>query len=451
MEAVMNSQRGLFLSGLILGLGVGLLLSHFLHPAHHEMTSAGLQIPTPAIALPPVFPANLPVSMPSVGDAYFPELEHDAPLQEPPPLQNALAVETSHGPFKQAADQLIRDQPHQPMLPKSEPEQLQVGDAVPLSQNTERDQQIVHGIIEIELAHLPEDKRQVWFDALKDVNKEDVAGILKMWKLLGGPIPEAPMGMLPETVIMENAENPFSAVTQIPAKNEPQPHSPKDWDALITQAEEILRRNQFMQETAGYIPQIPVFTELPMGELSLVAREDFAAVRHVPTNFPLDLAILGPGFFVVSNAEGNRFFTRRGALTVSPDRKLAIKPGSQCLTLLPEITIPVLESGNALQIDELGVVWSINTKEDTTTQSKDRRQLGQIELALPWQSDELTSAGNGLYQLNNTREQHFNRLPLTPEGTSLKPGFLEYPAFAETQMTNQLKRLKQLKDFTQSK
>jgi len=179
-----------------------------------------------------------------------------------------------------------------------------------------------------------------------------------------------------------------------------------------------------------------------MGELSLIAREDFTAIRHVRTSFPLDLAILGPGFFVVSNAEGNRFFTRYGGLTVSPDRKLAMKPGGQYFTLLPEITIPVLESGDALQIDELGVVWSISTKENATAQSKNRHQLGQIELALPWQGDELISAGNGLYQLSNVREQHFNRLPMTAEGTSLKPGFLEYPGSVETQMTNHLKRLK---------
>ena len=435
----MNSHQGLFISGLVLGLGSGLILGHFLHPA------AGVESSTA-----PRFVFNdAPLStrfLPSPGGAIAPgSLSDDVELDDAlegllpssSPLQNALAFETSREETHQSTGQFV---PVPPDSPQSEPEPLTVKKAAPLATNSAQDQQTIRGIIDIELSHLPEEKRQVWFDALKDVNKEDVAGILRMWKLLGGPIPETPVGLPGFPPVSSTGPGSFPVFDKTiapPAEQKPASTLQK----LLDQADEIVRHNRLMELTPGSIPRVPSFTQSASGEWNLTVSEDFTAVRPVATGFPLDLAIRGNGFFMVVTEDGTRTFTRRGNFTLDKQRRLALPDGDRLLVLQPEIVIPEVDDSAWPQINEHGEVSLVMTKTNAEGAVPPPRKLGQIQLARIWQGQDLQRVGNGLYQLPKEKQQHWT--PMSPEihETRVHVGMIELPV-AKVELHETLQRLR---------
>lgn len=75
------------------------------------------------------------------------------------------------------------------------------------------------------------------------------------------------------------------------------------------------------------------------------------------TGRPLDLALDGPGFFVVSTPAGDRY-TRNGHFTISADRKLTAEDGAQ----IQGIGGPITLSDGEIRVDADGSVWSGTTK-----------------------------------------------------------------------------------------
>lgn len=58
------------------------------------------------------------------------------------------------------------------------------------------------------------------------------------------------------------------------------------------------------------------------------------------TGQPLDVAINGQGFFVVSDSEGNTYYTRSGAFTTDANGRLTLASGAVAYVIEPPIVIP---------------------------------------------------------------------------------------------------------------
>lgn len=118
---------------------------------------------------------------------------------------------------------------------------------------------------------------------------------------------------------------------------------------------DVLANNLANLETAGYKRALPVFAVALEASIADLTRErvegapgrvfpktagthvDLAPGSVTSTGAPLDLAIDGPGFFVVESPAGERF-TRAGSFVVNPDGELATPDG-----------FPVLGSGGPLR------------------------------------------------------------------------------------------------------
>jgi len=459
----MDSQRGLFASGLVLGLGIGLILGHFFRQS--PVSNAPLmQVSPERVAF------NLPVEAASIEthsllshpDSMELELDEtsDDFLSGPGPLRNALAMEPSHETLRPATNQAAPQTLSKEIKPdrSEEPGQLTISDASPLAQNSPRDQQIIRGIIDIELKHLPQDKQQVWFEALKDVNKEDVAGILRMWKLLGGPIPEAPMGTMPSLPMAATPEAvPFDhpALSEnadsINGHNSPSPHGKASGQqaaklaSLFEQADQVLQENLILARTPGYIMRIPEFRKSASGEMTLEIRADFNSLRQVETGFPLDLVIQGRGFFVVTSPNGKRYFTRGSHFMLNDKRQLSLRTGSgQLLSLFPEIVIPKRDfAANSLHISPEGTVSILTPSPNHGESPAASEVIGEIEVALPWQSQDLESSGDGLFALSLGKEDCWQRVSLSSNETHIRTGYLEMPEPFPIEVMKDLQQLRQ--------
>ena len=130
--------------------------------------------------------------------------------------------------------------------------------------------------------------------------------------------------------------------------------------------------------------------------LAGVAVEDGARVfgqgQLRQTGKPLDLAIDGAGFLELLGPGGQTLLTRGGALKINSDGYLAAENG---LPLKAMIAVP--EGASGLQIARDGKVTVDGA-------NGARTEIGQIELVQPKDLAALSSAGQGLYQVDADAE-----------------------------------------------
>ncbi|SFJ61676.1 hypothetical protein [Planctomicrobium piriforme] len=429
----METQRANFASGLVLGIGVGLALGHFVFWRNAATDSkAPAQIAFELSGLPDFNLAMQTAMLPELAIASSVEdlnpIEDEDPVR---PLRNALAMETSPETKTERVPAEKNhltpvSQPAQFDEPLAEPQPLPLGTAEPLPGNSQKDQQTIQGIIDLELEHLSQEQRQVWFDALKDVNKEDVAGILRMWKLLGGPIPETPLsiGAVPAPQHLPQAAIPHEFKPVPPLSNR-EAASMVPRSALTAAAIRVHQKNLLMAATPGYVPLSPVM--LATGEhaqnLHLVEQPDFSKLKRVETGFPLDLAIEGGGFFIVQNAAGEQFLTRHGRFTLDEEHRLCLRVAGEAFVLQPEVEIWLdSETSTGVHITTAGDIFRNGQTGDAPT------HMGHILLARVLSSADLKSAGNGLFRL--AIEEHGRVLqfkPGQPGELTLRQGSLEVP------------------------
>ncbi len=105
------------------------------------------------------------------------------------------------------------------------------------------------------------------------------------------------------------------------------------------------------------------------------------------TGRPLDFAIEGDGFFVVSK-EGQEFYTRNGGFQVDADGRVVNSLGMTVQTTTGDLQLP-LDGGNGpLEIDE-----QFNVRMDGNV-------LGTLKIASVEKPQELESVGNTLFKNN---------------------------------------------------
>lgn len=86
-------------------------------------------------------------------------------------------------------------------------------------------------------------------------------------------------------------------------------------------------------------------------------RLDMSDGALAPTGQPLDVALDGPGFFVVDTADGPRY-TRNGHFTVDADRRLVTGDG----VVVRGTEGPITLGDGEIRVDADGTIWTDHTK-----------------------------------------------------------------------------------------
>ena len=273
-----------------------------------------------------------------------------------------------------------------------------VEEASPLEPAESDDEATVRALIESELSDLPPTQRDVWFDALRDLPKEDALGVLKMWKRFGGPV-----GATPSPLLTTPSDTPPDLL--------PPPDLPRDAIApgsgltSIATARAIHLDNIAMKTLPGYKKMMPRLVSRGMGDpasfTGLGVAHDLEQGPKRVTENPFDIAIDGSGFLRVTDGE-NVLFTRYGSLTLDAERRLALTGFG--LRLEPAIEIPA--KATQLHIDRKGIV-TVDIPDE-----EERFRAGQIELSLFLNPGELRREMGVL----------FAESPLSGPAQSVKPG-----------------------------
>lgn len=354
----MSSSRSSFISGTIFGIVLGAVVGHF------GIWSGVQNSPSPIVESFPAKEASLPGMSFDLGKKsetlpYFPE-EALQPVDSYPepeyvpqpekqsPLANAIAMQTVEVKTVEATKEPAVVEID---TPAEEPQPLDIDDAAPLEVHETKNDVALKKVIEEELTHIPAGQREVWFESLKDMHVDDAQGVIRMWKLIGGPIPGLGADSLiqpPEVVPPPQANTPNSSesTTTDVTKN------------AIKAAINIVQRNLMMESTAGYMSAHPrLREELIDGKAVIAGVEEeyyFSQGTALFTNRVLDLMIQGPGFFEVKGPAGDTLLTRRGRFSLNEERQLIIVDGDTEYVLQPVVVIP--DGARQIRISEDGSV-----------------------------------------------------------------------------------------------
>jgi flagellar basal-body rod protein FlgG len=123
------------------------------------------------------------------------------------------------------------------------------------------------------------------------------------------------------------------------------------------------------------------------------------------TKQPLDVAINGPGYIQVRQADGKTGLTRNGTLELSGTGQITTSLG---MGLVPPITVPKGTQASQIQITSDGTVNVSNKK------------IGQIQVVQVAAPDKLLPQGDGVYGLTTA-----SGAATVAKGTTLQQGYLE--------------------------
>ncbi len=438
----MSSSRSTFLSGTIFGIVLGVILGH---------VSIWKNVRTHSDPVSQTFPAKeiAPNGMPfDLGEKgalpYYPE-EPLRPVDEPltgageniaaeSPLANAIAVETVEvtDTASVVSDETVEEIVSVPALPIEEPNPLDIEQAAPIETAPGKNLDAVRKAIDEELSEIPVAQRDVWFESLKDMHVDDATGVIRMWKMIGGPIP----GLGDESLFLSPSSPPKNVL--------PQPVSVAETNSglkkALQEAIAIHQRNALMESTLGYIRIVPRFTEEIIDgkpTISGVVEEfDLSPADGFVPGSQLDVMIKGSGMFKVQDEDGQIYLTRRGRFAVNQDRKLAVIDPDAEYILQPEVTIP--ESTTRIVIESDGQVKVNHLEEDGKLIS-----AGSILLTPTVTFNELSYYKNGLLKVR----PEFDSTSSSPESNGLGylvQGFLGVSNVKVVNENQEIARLKEM-------
>jgi flagellar basal-body rod protein FlgG len=163
--------------------------------------------------------------------------------------------------------------------------------------------------------------------------------------------------------------------------------------------EDLLYRNQVMpgMVDAAQNPT-PTGTQVGMGTRVQSTNKDFRQGAMQQTGRDLDIAIEGPGFLEVTDAQSQQpLYTRSGNLDINANGQLVIGSAQTGRVLNPAIDIP--PDATAIEISPSGQVL-VRTAATTELQ-----QVGQLSMATFINPDGLLKVGENLYQQTDASSQ----------------------------------------------
>ncbi|MBT5018381.1 MAG: hypothetical protein HON04_06500 [Planctomicrobium sp.] len=434
----MSPSRSSFISGTIFGIILGVLVGHFgiWNGVRNHSSSIVESFPVKEASLPgmsfdlgkksenlPYFPEE---ALQPVDD--YPEPKYLQPPEKHSPLANAIAMETVEVKTVQATSQPAVVEI---ATPAEEPQPLDIDDAAPIEAHKSKNDVALKKVIEEELNHIPAGQREVWFESLKDMHVDDAQGVIRMWKLIGGPIP----GLGDDSLLQP------PVIMKPPKANSPKIEDSQSEDvtkAAIKTAVEIVRRNLMMESTLGYVRVVPRFHEkISDGNpviAGIVEEFDFTQGEASLTTRVLDLMIQGPGFFEVKSPDGNLYVTRRGRFSLNEDRQIAIIDPDAEYILQPPITIP--KEAKRIQVAMDG---KVSFKDDLNQLIGEETQIQTVQIL---SSAKLAYYQNGLLEYVGDRLMS-NEL-LIEHRAEILQGFLETSNVDESIEKQHLQRFQEL-------
>lgn len=135
----------------------------------------------------------------------------------------------------------------------------------------------------------------------------------------------------------------------------------------------------------------PIGTAVGMGTRVSGTQQDFSQGSFLTTNRPLDMAIVGDGFFIVQDASapGGFLYTRNGQITRNDQGQLAIASANRGRLLDPPITIP--QDATTINITPDGVVTYLAPGTSTPTPA------GNLQLAKFINNEGLMQYGDSFF------------------------------------------------------
>ncbi len=155
-------------------------------------------------------------------------------------------------------------------------------------------------------------------------------------------------------------------------------------------------------------------TQVGLGSAFSATGSDFSEGAMQNTTNPLDLAIIGNGFFQVQKPDGTLAYTRDGSFKQDANGQLVTSDG---YPLEPPITVPT--NATAVSISNLGLVTAIVPGQN------DPQTVGQIQLALFPNPAGLTRAGQNLFTAGGASGAVNLADPGVSGAGQLNSGFLE--------------------------
>jgi flagellar basal body rod protein FlgG len=256
-------------------------------------------------------------------------------------------------------------------------------DAAPPQKLTEDDSpkkpesSAVRAVIDRELHDATPEERQIWYDELKALPPGIVEDLLKVKRQFGLAQPRTPAGLKLGISSTTDGSPPRLDL-----------HAPQaTWSAAsraLRLARDIHLHNLANAHSPGYRRLVPQFSpaEPPnaaeegaasaWGSRWQGVRLDVRPSEFIATGRPLDVAIHGPGWFIVKTARGSAF-TRSGRLVIDAERQLCVSAAQGALPLEPVIAVPA--EWDRITINADGVVsHSVKDNDRGVT-------CGQIQLA----------------------------------------------------------------------
>ncbi|MFC5509599.1 flagellar basal-body rod protein FlgF [Massilia jejuensis] len=170
----------------------------------------------------------------------------------------------------------------------------------------------------------------------------------------------------------------------------------------ILEQQATASNNMANLNTTGFRAQLDTFRAVPVQSEGLPTRAfvvnntvgaDFSAGPLQLTGRDLDVAVKGPGWIAVQNADGSEAYTRNGALQMSPNGVLTTTSGATIageggpITIPPDVTVTV--GGD-------GTISTISTAERPAAPVI----LGRLKLVNPAERD-LVRGDDGLFRLKD--------------------------------------------------
>lgn len=142
---------------------------------------------------------------------------------------------------------------------------------------------------------------------------------------------------------------------------------------------------------------------------------DFRQGSFEDTGNPLDVAIVGKGFFQVQDVDGSTVYTRAGNFSLNSEGALVMGSASVGRLLMPNITVP--PTANEISI---GADGNVTYQEDGETQN-----AGQLQVAMFSNPEGLLKLGENLYAETDASGDVQVAIPGQDGSGTLKSNMLE--------------------------
>nr|BCX01139.1 MAG: flagellar basal body rod protein FlgG [Bacteroidota bacterium] len=158
----------------------------------------------------------------------------------------------------------------------------------------------------------------------------------------------------------------------------------------------------------------PAALELGHGVQAVATARSFLQGSLLETGNPLDLALMGDGFFQIERPDGTIVYTRDGSFTLNENGEIVTSTG---LPLAGRFTIP--PEADSVTIGADGVILV------TLHGQSQSIQVGQIELARFINPEGLRPIGGNLYEATPSSGEPILGVPGADGLGTIKQGFLE--------------------------